>query len=207
MNFRYFLKDLITNRAKRDKLITFGSAVYNVLWSIAKIVIGIISQGYFFCINGVGTLLTGYAKYTYFLHYDTQDEAARRSKAAIINILLIIIGVFYISYMARLFVWTESTKNYGTIISLTIALCSFVELGISIKNLVKAIKSNDIMHTSLRGLNLANACFSIVLTQIVLFALCNENKPFYNALTGTIFGAFACFIGIIGLLIAPKNKK
>lgn len=201
------IKSFFSDRVKLHKAVTFASMLFNFAWSTIKIIIGIVSKTYFFCVNGIGTLLTGVAKKTYLDNFENEDENLRNKKALVMNALLLIIGATYIVYMGRLFKFPSNTPDYGLFASIAIATVSFVELILSVGNLIKALKSKNYMLYSLRGINLACSGFSVVLTQVVLLALCKIDGSFYNAISGTIFGCFAVMIAVSALIRIPKPKR
>ena len=52
----------LKDKSKRTVIITFLTMLYNFFWSIAKILLGALSGGNFFCPRGVVTILLGTVK-------------------------------------------------------------------------------------------------------------------------------------------------
>lgn len=148
----------------------------------------------------------GFSKRLYLKNFDNEIEKEKQAKAITVSILIIISGVFFTFYMARLF-FIDNSKTYGLIFSIAIAFFSFTELAISIYNFVKAKKRNDLLLKSLRGCSLASSCYAITLTQVALLSATNSTNNFYNAVTGVIFGSFVVLIGIYLLIDNSLNKK
>lgn len=194
-----------TKQAKRAQIVLLVSLIYNFVWSIAKIVFGVVMSAYFFCVSGASTMLFGFIKQIY-LKTNSADEDEKRGKSITIAILLIVSSALFSFYMARLFFLDESS-NYGTILSIAIATFSFFELGMSISNFIKARKANDILLQTFRACNLASSCFAISLTQLALLSATHTPANFFNALTGVVFGAFAICIGVFMLVKAAKIGK
>jgi len=192
-------------KLKEKNVILLCSLIYSFLWSVAKIVFGVITGAYFFCISGASTQLIGFVKKIYFSNSKSEDEN-KAIKSITISILIIISSALFVFYMARLFFISE-VKNYGLIMSITIATFSFAELTISIINFVKAKKSNDMLLQAYKGCSLESSCFAIVLTQVALLSATNSTNNFYNGITGVVLGSFSILIGVYLLIVSLKNKK
>lgn len=199
------LKTIFDN-VKDKKIMLIVSAIYNFVWAICKIVFGVLSAAYFFCISGASTLLFGFTKRIYLKNYKSENNDEKLGKSITISILLIISSLFFTFYMARLF-FTKETQNYGLIMSITIAAFSFTELVLSLIEFFKAKKIKDILLQCFKGCSLASSCFAIVLTQVALLSAQGVSANFYNALTGILFGVFSIFIGIYLLYSCKKEKQ
>lgn len=117
-----------------------------------------------------------------------------------------VLSLVYCLYMGRLF-FVSSTTKYGEITAITIAAFSFLELAISIRNLVKSYKAKNILLMSLRSCNIASSFFALVLTQVaILSAVTEVDHSFYNAIGGIVFGALAFFEGLVQLIVSYKYK-
>lgn len=195
----------IIEKAKQQKIVLLISALYNFVWSILKIIYGAFSQAYFFCVSGVSTLLFGFIKRIYLKHYNSIDYAQKQEKSITIATLLIVSSTLFALYMSRMF-FSSAVKEYGKILSISIATFSFAELGFSIYNFVKAKKSQDILLQSLKGCSLASSCFAICQTQVALLSATQTSANFFNGLTGVILGVFSAFIGVY-LLIKIDHSK
>lgn len=196
----------LTAKIIENKLILAFGIIYGFVWSICKVVFGVFTQSYFFCVSGASSLLFVFIKHIYLKNFKNEDMQEKQGKSITIAILLMVSGVLFTIYMARLF-YIDDVQKYGTIWSITIATASFVELGLSIYNLKKASKTNDILLQSFRACNLASSCFAIVLTQVALLSATNTPANFYNALTGVVLGGFVIMIGIIMLTKSCKHKN
>lgn len=205
MKFSESIKNIV-EKAKQKKVVLLLSLVYSFVWAVCKIVFGIFTFSWFFCISGASTLLFGFIKKIYFNNHKIDSFENKKSKSITIGILLIISGALFTFYMARLF-FVPYTKEYGKILSITIATFSFAELGIAIYNFARAKKTNDILLQSFKSCSLASSCYAIVLTQVALLFACKTNGNFYNAISGVVFGSFAVLIGVYVLTMASKAKS
>lgn len=180
------------------KLILSVGTFYNIVWSIIKIIFGVISKSYYFSISGCSSLLLGIIKKLYLGYFNSDDENEKLWKSFTISILLILSSLLFTFYMARLF-FVADNKEYGLIMSITIATFSFTELGFSIYNYIASKKSQDILLKSFRISSLAQSNFAIVLTQVALLSATNSTNSFLNGLVGVIFGIISIILGLYNL--------
>lgn len=199
--------DFFRNTEQRVKIITFLTMLYNFFWAIGKIVFGIFMQTYLYCISGIYTLLLAFSKKTFVSNRNSAKNINIETKALLIGILLTISGVAFGIYMGSLYIW-QYEYHYGLIWSISIAFCSFVELGIAIRNLVKSKKKNDILLFSLRCCNVGASCFAIVMTQVALLSATNTtNTAFYNATTGMCASVIVVSLGIWAICKSALAQK
>lgn len=199
-----FIKNII-EKAKQKKIVLLISLVYNFVWAVCKIVFGIFTFSYFFCVSGANTLLFGFIKRIYLKNYQS-NQKQKIEKSITIATLLMVSGFLFTFYMARMF-FNPTIKEYGTILAITIATFSFFELGYSIYNFLKAKKSNDILLQSYRGYNLVSSLFAIVLTQVALCSMQKAQSNVFNGITGVVCGVGAIIISIYLLVKAVKESK
>lgn len=189
----------LKEKIKERHIVLIFSAIYSFVWAVCKIVFGVFSKGYFFCVSGASTLLLGFVKRMYLNNYKNDDFETKRAKSITIAILIIISSALFGFYMTRLFFF-DSMREYGLILSIAIATFSFGELGIAIYNFLKAKKSKDILQQALRGSSLASSSFAITLTQVALLSAMQTPANNFNALTGLIASAFSVLVGVYLLL-------
>lgn len=197
-NFNYF-----KNADSRKKTNLILSMVYGFVWSIGKILFGAFTGAYFFCVSGASSLLFAFVKKIYLKNFESEQESEKRSQSVAISVLIVVSGLLFTFYMARLF-FIDEAQQYGLIWSIAIATASFVELGMSIYNIKKANKTNDVLLQSFRGCNLSASCYAIVLTQVALLSATETSANLYNAITGV--GCIAVIIGVICIVRASKTK-
>lgn len=195
----------LISKIKQKNILLLLSVVYSYTWAICKIIFGVFTFSYFFCISGASTLLFGFIKKIYLTNYKSNDFNEKCGKSITISILLIISSSLFTFYMAKFF-FVEDIQSYGLILSIAIATFSFAELGISIYNFTRAKDSQDILLQSFRGCNLSSSCFAIVLTQVALLSATQTSNNFFNGLTGVIMGSFAILIGIYLLIKSIQAK-
>ena len=209
MGERLKFEDVVStlkDKSKRTVIITFLTMLYNFFWSIAKILLGALSGGYFFCASGVVTLLIGSIKYIFYRNHDHDSMNVKTQKSIKICILLIAIGLLYAGYMSTLFVYPQ-LEQYDVIVAIAIATFSFIELAISIRNALIDRKKGDTLLSALRNCNLASAIFAIVLTQVALMTSQGEDASIGSAISGIIAGVIVVIIAVIYLIKLKRRQK
>lgn len=195
MSLKEKFVQLKNDKQRRIKLFTLLGLLYNIVWSVGKILFGIFTRAFFFSISGIYTLFIGMIKSLFYRHYQKTDIKKEFKVSIAMGVLIIISALAFVLYMARLF-FIDDDMDYGTIMSITIAAFSFSELGLSIYNFVKSVKTEDMMLTGLRSCNVASGFYAIVLTQVAILSACGSGNPKGNALGGTVFGLCALAMGV-----------
>lgn len=168
-------------------------SIFNFLWSIAKLLFGIISKSYFIFASGIFTLLIGFSK-RLCVHGIKKEKFSSEKKIVIYTCLgLICACMFYGIYMFRLY-FVNYQPKYGLIGGITIASFSFVNLTFAIIGITK-VRKNSYMHKMLKITNFITALTDLVITQIaLLYAIEPVTDMTYNI-------HFGLGIALIGILI------
>lgn len=197
------LKDIVKDKNNRHKLIVIISTIYGYLWSISKMIIGILSGAYFYLFSGFSTFFTGVNRHIYLRSRKKEKD---KIAAILIGAFLVLIGLFYLLYAMRLFFIEEETKEYHIIVAIAVAAFSFLELGLSIYQFSINRKNKDMTVVSFRTMNLALSLFAIVNTQNALLMAQGEPNQLADGIFGVIAGGVAILLGI-GLIILIVRKK
>lgn len=205
-SIRERLQTFANDKTARVRVYAFTGMIFNIVWSLGKMAIGIFSGMFFFSISGIHTLLIGIVKSIFFRNYTKVDAAREVYVSRVIGALTATSAAIFVLYMARLF-FVEEDSFYGLIPSITIAAFSFGELGMSIGGFVKSRKRKDLMLFSLKGSKIASGLYAIVLTQTAILSAQGESgMSKYNALSGVAFGGLALVVGI-GVIIYTFSAK
>ncbi|MFV0394251.1 MAG: hypothetical protein ACK5LC_07635 [Coprobacillaceae bacterium] len=207
----------------RENRITFNthaSILYNFILAIGKLSLGIYNISFFLCINAFYNLGIALAKivaikgfknsYLYDTHHG-YGHAAYRSYIKV-GFILSISAFIYILYSARLFIMKEPV-DYSNMTSITIALVSFVEIGLAMYGTLTTSKENEPSINAIKMTNLSSSLISLVLTQTAAISFMhNDDISFYHGLIGVIFGVIAMIIGIymvfhMSNILNGKNSK
>lgn len=204
MSLKEKFVQLKNDKQRRIKLFTLLGLLYNIVWSVGKVLFGIFTRAFFFSISGIYTLFIGIIKSLFYRHYKKTDIKKEFKVSIAMGVLIIISALAFVLYMARLF-FIDDDMTYGQITSIAIAAFSFSELGISIGNFVRSVKAEDMMLTGLRSCNVASGFYAIVLTQVAITSACGTPNSKGNALGGTVFGLCALAMGV-ALLVQIWKK-
>ncbi len=180
-NIPYHIKTSFLNRI---------TMTMNITWAVLKLVFAYLINSLFISLSGFYTIFIGLAKTAYFdgrRHSKKMHDEHKYYNRIAFAILLA--GITYLFYFTELFIHPKETK-YGLIISLIIALVAFCEILFSCIGLFRSKKTNDLLLSGLKFINLASALSSLVLTQIALLSLSlsSSESIIYNMITGTIVG-------------------
>ena len=93
------------------------------------------------------------------------------------------------------------------ILAITIALFSFIELGISIYQLYKSKGKNGLVNTSFRIMNLSISLFSLVNTQSSIFMALNKVNNKANGSFGILVGSITILLGLYLVIKIIRSKK
>ncbi len=194
------------NKSFEEKIVftTFISIIFNLVMALAKVLLALFSRTYIFLVCGAINLCLGISKAEC---YDGIKKNARgidfNRKNNIISALFITSGVLYSYYMLRFLLFNPKTFDYTEILGITIALVSFIEIGMAIYGILKIHKSSH-FYRNIKIINLATASCAIVMTQIAILSFTKyENSYLYNGITGLIVGVFMIILGIF-IIILPK---
>lgn len=123
------------------------------------------------------------------------------------GIIISVSSIFYILYSIRLFLG-EKTAVYDMNIALIIALYTFVEFGINIKEIISLRKTRILKVKALRAISFSETLLCFVLTQTAIMSFASEgDNSFANALSGVVFGSLAMFIGLFVIRDSYSHKN
>lgn len=192
--YDYRCGDFIT----RNKTTCLLSMIGNGCIAVVKIILGTVMMSIFFVISGFYTIGIGMSKVIYYHGHSLPKEEKEviYKHYVAMGIVLLVTSIIYILYMARLF-FIESTIPYTTIMGITLALISFVEVGMAIKGLVKSNKLHEPLLQGLKLINLSSGLIAMVLTQSALLSVSDISSRVVNtsnAIIGIIMGSISAVI-------------
>lgn len=99
--------------------------------------------------------------------------------------------------------------EYAGILIYAAAAFTFYKLSLSIYNIFKARKQNNLYIQSIRNINLASALISLIILQVAMFQSFSpeSNLGFANAITGGGVSIIILMLGIFMILKANKKLK
>jgi len=120
-----------------------------------------------------------------------------------VGIFLLIAGIEYVVYMARMIFTDVTIMNYDMILGICVACVSFVELAIAIKGCFNSYGKGH-YYRNIKLISLCSALTAIVLTEVALTSFASESDlRVTNGLVGMIVGVIMILISIY-IFIAPR---
>lgn len=141
------MKDLIKKISKK-------SYIFNFVFALAKILIGLFIHFYSFCISAMYNLMLGFSKYN-----------AKEKRSNYTGFFIILSSILYITY--SIYVITKHINaNYHMYVGILIAAITFTEIGVAIYGIIK--NKNNLKYKVEKQLNLCSAIISLSLTQAAI---------------------------------------
>ena len=162
---------------------------------LGKGVIAAASLSFFMLVNALYTAGMGLARY-FALKMQHQCRAVQIRSYRAVGIIICIASLCYVLYAMRLF-FGGRTGDYSLYMALVIALYTFVEFGINLKETWRLRNSHQLQAKALRAIGFSGTllCFVLTQTAIMSFAAQGDNR-IPNALAGVIFGSLAAVRGL-----------
>ena len=191
---------------KRKLIFTRVSILKDAFFVAGKGILSIISLSFFMFVNALYSAGTGIARFL-AVRMHTQEKAKQVTSYRYVGIVISASSICYVLYSVRLF-FGGGTGDYDMYAALAIALYTFVEFGINIKEAIKLRKSKALEAKALRAVSFSSTLICFVLTQTAIMSFANEgDNSFANALSGVVFGGLAAFVGIFVILDSISYMK
>ncbi len=200
------MKNLISNYKnlsfeQRTILYAKFSIIFNIILAFGKFILAIFN-GPIFIVAGIINLFILLSKIECYKGAKKVKNRSFRYRNNLVGISLILAGVQYTIYMARLFIM-EGSIEYNMVLGVCIALVSFVELGVAIKGCFNVVGKGHYFR-NLKLINLCSAFTAIVLTEMAITSFSSsEDHRLMDATFGISVGVIIIFIGVY-VLLAPK---
>lgn len=197
----------IQKRIKENKLhFTRASIVKDAFFVIGKTALSIISVSFFMFVNALYSGGMGVARYI-AVKMHRQDRAKQIKSYRNVGIIISFASICYVLYSVRL-LFGGTTGKYSMHIALIIALYTFVELGLNIRDSFRLRKSKALEAKALQAISFSSMLLGFVLTQtaIMSFAAPGDNS-FANALSGIVFGGLSVILGLYIIVESFYHKK
>lgn len=186
----------IRHLVKKHQLIfTRFSILKDTFLVVGKTAISMISLSFFMFINAFYSAGMGIARYI-AIKMHTQGKEKQIINYRYVGIIISLSSICYVLYSVRLF-FGGKTGVYDMNVALVIALYTFIEFGINIKEAFRLRKSKALEAKALRAISFASTLICFVLTQTAIMSFAAEsNSNFANALSGMAFGILAALVGL-----------
>ena len=192
---------------KSKKLIFTRITILKDAFLVAvKSLLSILSLSFFMFVNALYSVGMGTARLI-AVRMHTQNRAQQITSYRYVGIIVSAAGICYVLYSVRLF-FGGSTGVYSMHIALVIALYTFVEFGINLRDLLRLRKSKALEAKALRAISFSSTLICFVLTQTAILSFASEgDNRFANALAGVVFGTLGALIGLYVILDSFLHQK
>lgn len=170
------------------------SCIFNTLMATIKIILSFF-YGIFFLVAGIVNIFIMLSKLECYLGVKFPHKRTFNHRNNMIGIFLILAGIEYAIYMARLVFSSVTIMDYSMFLGINIALISFIEMGIAIKGCFNAYGKGH-YYRNMKLINLCSAFTAMVLTEIAITSFAAEMD------TRIIDGIFGMSVGGLIILIA-----
>lgn len=175
----------------------------DVFLVIGKTVISIATFSFFMFVNALYSVGLGTARLI-ALRMKGKNKKEQLKCFRLVGIVIFLTSFCYALYSIRLFMG-QRTLEYPMIIALLIAVYTFLEFGINIKDTIRLRKLHDLESAALKFISLASTMICFVLTQTAILSFADErDTSAANGLAGILFGGIA---GLIGLFMIVKSYR
>lgn len=202
-----FTNTLLKNYGYRTIVFSVFSFILNVAYISFVAVFAFMSRSAWYFSITIYYIILALMKGNVFYSkrkYNTELKEARAYRFAGIMFIAMTIafsGVIVLIYKSNRYF------EYAGLLIYAAAAFTFYKLTLSIINIFKARKHDDLYIQTIRNINLASALISIIILQVAMFQEFSpeSNVGFANALTG---GAVSALIMVLGIfMIIKANKK
>lgn len=178
------------------------SILLNFLLGIGKAFLSFFF-GIFFLVAGIVNFFIMLTKLECYLGVRYPEKKSFDYRNKCVGIFLLIAGIEYSIYMARMIFTDVSIMKYDMFLGIIVAVVSFVELAIAIKGCFKSYGKGH-YYRNIKLTSLCSALTAIVLTEVALTSFASENDlRVINGVVGMIVGIIIVLISIY-VFIAPR---
>ena len=173
---------------------------------VGKTAISVISLSFFMFASALYSVGMGVARF-YAVRMHAQERVRQIKSYRYVGIIIFAASICYVIYSTRLFRGGK-TELYSMYIALVIALYTFVEFGINIREAFRLRKSKALEAKAFRAISLSSTLLCFVLTQTTIISFASEgDNSFANALAGVVFGGLAALVGLYIIVDSFFYKK
>ena len=190
----------------RRLILTRLSIFKDIFFVAGKSVIGIIPLSFFMFANALYSAGLGLARFV-AVKMHTQTRKKQLTGYRQVGIIISVTGICYVLYSARLF-FGGKTGTYSLYVALVIALYTFVEFGINIREAFRLRRSEALDARALRAISFASTLICFVLTQTAILSFTAEGDTrIFNAIAGVTFGSLAASIGLYVIADSVRRQR
>lgn len=178
------------------------SIYMNGFLAICKYIMAFFGSAFFLAAGTVNVLVMG-SKLQCYLGEKYPERKSFEYRNKMIGILLLLAGLEYSIYMARLIFFDSSLMKFDMLLGICVATVSFIEMGIAIYGCFTSYGKGH-YYRNIKLISFCSAMTAIVLTEIAIMSFASEmDSRFLSGLFGVSVGLIIILIAIF-VLIAPR---
>ena len=212
-----FTHSLLRNYGFRTIILTIGSFFMSVAYGVFNGVLGIVGRSIWFGALAAYYIFLAFLRGGILIYHkrkkkndgELDNDLVRAKTYRNCGILLLILNVALSSAIAQM-IFDEQSFSYAGWTIYAFAAYAFYKITMSIINLVRARKQNDLTVQAVRNVNLVDGAVSILALQTALLSTFMEegtDVSLFNTLTGTAISLFAVGLSIFMIVKANKSIK
>ena len=191
---------------KHSLIFTRASIIKDAFFVVGKIIFSILSLSFFMIANAFYSVGMGAARFVAIKMY-IQTGKEKIKNYRLVGAIISIASACYVLYAIRLF-FGGTTGTYNMNLALIIALYTFVEFGINIREAIRLRRSRVLEAKALRAISFSSTLLCFVLTQVAIMSFAFEgSNNFANALSGVVFGGLAMLTGLYVVMDSYRYEK
>ena len=208
---RPFTRNLLRNFGFRTLVVAVGSLIMSILFGAFNGVLGILEKSIWYGALAAYYIILALLRGGVLLARRSKNDSPFKRVKTYRNcgILLLIINLALSSAIAQMIFDNQSFRYEGLMIFATAAY-AFYKITMSIINIFRANKQDDLTVRAIRTVNLADAAVSILALQTALlatFSSAEVNISLFNTLTGCVVSFGTIALGIYMVRNGNKQMK
>ncbi|MBQ8322552.1 MAG: hypothetical protein IJX91_01150 [Clostridia bacterium] len=211
---REFTRNLLRNFGFRTIVVAIGSFAMSILFGAFNGVLGILERSVWYGALAVYYIILAFIRGGVLLYHKNKrgaDTASREYRQAKTyrgcGIWLVIVNTALSSAIAQM-IFDDRSFQYDGLMIYATAAYAFYKITMSIINIFRAKKQDDLTVQAIRNVNLTDAAVSILALQTALLSTFNDgitNVSLFNTLTGSVVSLGTLALGI--LMVVKGNKR
>ncbi|SHJ44435.1 hypothetical protein SAMN02745136_00026 [Anaerocolumna jejuensis DSM 15929] len=192
-------------RNNRTIIFTRLSLQKDIIVVFGKVVLSLITLSGFMLVNALYSAGMGIARYLAIYAQNKEQNRQIRSYFEI-GAAISSASLCYVAYSYQTF--SNPFFRFDMNAALIIALYTFTEFFLIIKDYMKARKAKNLISEEIKLIGLSSTFICLVLTQVAIMSFSNEgDNTFTNRLSGIIFGGMSAFVGVYMMLRSKYLRK
>ncbi len=211
-----FTHSLMRNFGFRTLILSIGSFALSVAFGLFNGVLGILSKSVWYGALSAYYILLALLRGGVLLYHKRKravDEPLEKARAQLktyrnCGILLLVLHIALSVAIAQM-IFDDEGFVYAGLMIYASAAYAFYKITMSIINMFRARKQDDLTIQAIRNVNLADATVSILALQTALLSTFGDeglNASLFNTLTGTIVSLFTLGLGVFMIVKANKER-